>query len=1309
MGLEDTFGIRWTTSQRDALDINVNTAVTAGAGSGKTQVLAARYLLAAQQLIASTEYKGPEHILVLTFTDKAAAEMRERIGAAIQNYVRGSEFSRLDPLQKDRWLRFYTDLPVGEISTIHSFCARILRQYPVEARVDPEFAIIETYQQKQLLEDSIRAVISRLAREMDGSLALLLKTWSAPRLAEVLAMLADNGALLSDWFDRYGNRTVAELEQDQREAIMKAVVRALDELNTADHTQLIAEIDACPTVQDAAGDRLEEQRRTVVGCWQRCMESVGTGHVDADALPSLIEALCRKDGSPRSFRNVGSASVWGKHGKEFVGARLQLLAEAVSSRVSDLSLRFGEHDLASVRVLKALAVVGRSAFEHFRQSKDRSGVLDFSDLETRARELLRVPSVRASLASRYRYVMVDEFQDTNGIQWEIIRSLCTTEDGSFSPDKLFLVGDEKQAIYSFRGGDVTTFARARRELAGGTTVPEGSACKNGMPGPVGRRTPASQSGSYRKVVFEDNFRSCQRLVDSFNYLFSRLLSSGDVPDYEAQFQQMVKSNEKITQDGWAEIHLLRTGDGIDRLAAEAEIVAELAKRMASDDAVKGFAGGEIPLVAILLRRMSAVKVYESALRRHGIPFSTVKGRGFYAQQEVQDLFNLLAFLSDPRRDIELFGVLRSPVFGLSDDDVVAILGTGNGSVWDRLRSSQLPKALRCRQILESWREIRDRCSVARLIRHILVDSGLYAPLAYGRRGKQRLANIEKAISLARSADARGSGLAEFVEFLERQIESEEPEGEAELTIESPVVLMTIHQAKGLQFPAVIVPDLSGRFNMGFEAPVYFGEIDGRRELGIKAPDPLNEGTMEKTALRVLIQSGIKKRDLAEQKRLLYVAATRARLLLALVGQAPSRSIGEKSLEELLCWSEWIWKACDMESVDEGSLTWSAHPQQPIESASVNVGPMTALFHRLGFEQPPDSLSVASRVAAAEASAGLDEAREKVAESADAGSRSVSRRLDILDELAKTELAPVIEQRRILSRRVIDLSATAVMDYMRCPRLFYLRHYMGVPEQLLDQWADSTGCETSAGCQSQSRPGRQTQGSARRRYSEDLTVGSRSRYSEGMTMGARIGDLLHRLVAHEVYGPGDPRTEMLVKSLLPPSELPLLSTYVETINAHLSALQSLGYADWLRSLPRNARRCEVELDLVVDSTDRYVVRFTGFIDMLVSTGVGKWRILDFKTNAVGGKDIARFTKEHLYDLQMELYMAAAGLVLSRAGRSDTIEKAEIVYTSAASRHEVEPDLNALDKLSEVARSIFDARFEKSDDACSACGYEAVCRP
>ena len=306
-----------------------------------------------------------------------------------------------------------------------------------------------------------------------------------------------------------------------------------------------------------------------------------------------------------------------------------------------------------------------------------------------------------------------------------------------------------------------------------------------------------------------------------------------------------------------------------------------------------------------------------------------------------------------------------------------------------------------------------------------------------------------------------------------------------------------------------------------------------------------------------------------------------------------------------------------------------------------------------FVRPPSTSGMAGRAAAAEASAGRDEVFDEAAgevangvvdeaaadatESGDAGSRSVSRRMGVLDELAKTglaktELSPVTEQRRVLARRAIDLSATAVMDYTKCPRLYYLRHYLGVPEQLLDQWVPSRRSDTG-----RSRP----------------QIQPRHDY------GCKTGDLLHRLIAHEVYGPGDPRTEALVKSLLPPAELPLLNTYVERVNAHLSALQSLGYEDRLRSLPRNARRCEVELDLVVDSTDQYAVRFTGFIDMLVSTEAGRWRILDFKTNAVGGMDIARFTREHLYDLQMELYMAVAGLALSRAGRSDTIEKAEIV--------------------------------------------------
>lgn len=213
------------------------------------------------------------------------------------------------------------------------------------------------------------------------------------------------------------------------------------------------------------------------------------------------------------------------------------LAAAVSAQIRGLQYDLGPADLASIPILKALATVGDEVIGRFQAAKLQARVLDFADLEIKTRDLLRSHSeIRKTLAQRYRYVMVDEFQDTNAIQWEIIRHLCTSEhDQTFAADKLFLVGDEKQAIYSFRGGDVATFARARRELALSAEI--------------------SGDLSYRSVVFEENFRSCQRLVDCFNFLFEKLLGSGEVEDYEALFQKMVKANARLTQDGRAEIHL----------------------------------------------------------------------------------------------------------------------------------------------------------------------------------------------------------------------------------------------------------------------------------------------------------------------------------------------------------------------------------------------------------------------------------------------------------------------------------------------------------------------------------------------------------------------------------------------------------------------------------------------------------------------------------------------------------------------------------------------------------------------------------
>lgn len=274
MPVIDAFGIRWTDSQLRALDIDANVAVTAGAGSGKTQVLSARYLLAAERLLSENDYRGPESVLVLTFTEKAAAEMRERIGAAISDYVHSDDFDALTHVLKERWLRFYRDLPIGEISTIHSFCARVLRQFPVESGVDPEFAIIEDYDQRQLLEDSIRTVMSDLAQDMDPKLKLLLRVWSAPYLVNVLTSVVVNGDRLSEWIDRYRSHSEERLLEDQRTAIAAVVTEGFRRLGTADKNSLVDEIASCQPLRNPALDKLEGLRRSVVGLWRRCLASL---------------------------------------------------------------------------------------------------------------------------------------------------------------------------------------------------------------------------------------------------------------------------------------------------------------------------------------------------------------------------------------------------------------------------------------------------------------------------------------------------------------------------------------------------------------------------------------------------------------------------------------------------------------------------------------------------------------------------------------------------------------------------------------------------------------------------------------------------------------------------------------------------------------------------------------------------------------------------------------------------------------------------------------------------------------------------
>ena len=290
-------------------------------------------------------------------------------------------------------------------------------------------------------------------------------------------------------------------------------------------------------------------------------------------------------------------------------------------------------------------------------------------------------------------------------------------------------------------------------------------------------------------------------------------------------------------------------------------------------------------IALLLRRRRNLFAYEDALRACGIPFQVAGGRGFYQRQEIYDLANILRVLCNPGDSIALMGALRSPYFGLSDNALYALTAPSGGRLaehlhdadWrQRLAPADREAAADAVARLQSWRGLRDCVPLVELLHAVLEDTGAWGFLCYGERGEQAIANVEKLLDLAR--DFRGP-LADFVVRLDLLTAEEEQEGEALLEADA-LHILTVHAAKGLEFPIVVVPDLAARFNLGSSDPVL---LDAEKGIGLSTRDPEQDYKTVQSYIRTLINRNARRRQYAEEKRLLYVACTRARDHLLLGG------------------------------------------------------------------------------------------------------------------------------------------------------------------------------------------------------------------------------------------------------------------------------------------------------------------------------------------------------------------------------------------------------------------------------------------
>ena len=858
-----------TDDQQQAMRIDQEVIVTAGAGAGKTHTLSLRYVHLLLQLCLQG-LPDIEAVLVLTFTEKAAAEMAERCYRrllALCDAIR-TQRAELDTLTSP------LDTPLGahltlatdrlrdafdraRIGTFHGFCARVLREFPAETGVPTRTAVAEAIEATQTTELALDRALKQLFRERPEDLPTLLDAFGSRHSL----MNAGRSAL-----DRRG------VLQSTLEDHASGASDLLTWLNDA----AVSVDEAHAFIQDVALPTLDAIRRVAApggSAWidglSHVVETTRTRPVPAEpvekalatyaAYRSVLHVLLT---AGRRVRRLDHHSVLGTRAQWPDPRRLKRARAAMQvlqGRCTDWADRARESRKLPIQADRdlwiALAAFSRwvlDANNHLQALFDEQRSIDFTDLQLRAVDAVcNNATVRSTLQARIRYLMVDEFQDTDERQWALVEALGRPDQAP--SDRIFLVGDPKQAIYGFRGGDITLFRQATRALGA------------------------------KPVTLADNFRSQPALIHWFNEVFPHVFAPHQDPDapWEVHYDPMRAGRPDA--DGRVNVVLFEPQDHHWQSEACARLIAN---EILTED-LSNVERHPAPPIAILLRTRTHLHHYEDALRRSGLPFVVAQGVGFWSRPEVMDLVNTLHALATAN-PTSIAGALRSPLFCLTDPDLFDLsdLETFGKTPLHADASATLRRAhARYGQLL------RERYSgtVSSLLQHLSDLASTAWTLRPGPAGRQASANADRLIQLATRFDDRGhEGLVHAAEAFLRHVESESRAAEAVIApTRARVIVMTIHAAKGLEFPVVLIPELNATPRPE-ASPLAIARLEeGPWRMASAVPD--TEADVQKRARPGLLNALRDVREAenyAEYRRILYVAATRARDHLYLVGEHP---------------------------------------------------------------------------------------------------------------------------------------------------------------------------------------------------------------------------------------------------------------------------------------------------------------------------------------------------------------------------------------------------------------------------------------
>lgn len=929
---------QWTDEQWKAIyATGKHTLVAAAAGSGKTAVLVERII---QKILHKEQPIDVDRLLVVTFTNAAAAEMRQRIGEALEKALEKEPHS----LHLRRQLGL---LQKASISTIHSFCLDVIRKYYYVIGIDPVFRIADEGEMALLKEEVLETLFEQYYAENDEAFLAVVDRYTSDRTDADLQTLI----LRLYEFSRSHPNPDEWLQQ------------IVDMYDVAEH----ARIDDLPYAHylfQAVDLTIEAAEQRLLQALQKTKEPGGPDYLH-DTLVSDQQVIAKlKEARHESWqklheamKNVSFATAKkkpkdGAYDEQLVDD-VKKLRDQVKKEIGSLaeelfSFQPGTY-IRHLREMKPIVATVVQMVQRFaallQAKKDEKGIVDFSDLEHYCLHILRAPSPEHELKpseaalyyrAQFAEVLVDEYQDTNMVQESILRLVSNDDEAT---GNMFMVGDVKQSIYGFRLAEPSLFLQK-----------------------YDRFTKDGEGGL--RIDLAKNFRSRKEILDATNFIFRQLMTEaiGDMRyDDEAalrfgalDYPEKQVPVECVWLNEAKEESEEEQQEDVTTAQLEARWIAKKIKQLLAepffvyDRRLKGERRLMYRDIVILCRSMSSASAMLEEFRKQNVPVYAELSSGYFSATEVSIMLSLLKVIDNPYQDIPLAAVLRSPVVGLSENDLARIrLAKKDGAFYEALlafvKHPQDDEALgekmkRWLTKLSEWRTAARQKPLADLIWQLYRETNFYDYIGGMPGGKQRQANLRALYDRARQYEQTSfRGIFRFLRFIERLKEREDDFGAARSLIEQEDVvrMMTIHKSKGLEFPVVFLAGAAKSFNMQDLRGDYI--LDKDFGLGMRFVHPTWRASYP-TVVQLAMKKKMKFQLLAEEMRILYVALTRAKEKLYIVCTAKDIEAKKKKWQEVTYTSTWELPAYVIEKAksyaDWIGYALARHPQGICSSSTV---------------------------------------------------------------------------------------------------------------------------------------------------------------------------------------------------------------------------------------------------------------------------------------------------------------------------------------------------------------------------------------